>query len=170
MGEPLRDPDGKIIQWYGLSIDIDERKRAEDHLRDTRNKLSTASKIATVAELSASIAHELNQPLMAVLGNAQAAKRWLAANPPDLIETNASIGRILRDIRLADETMQRIRALLRADHTRSVTRVFGTSFGSPYVLSMKTPKSARFKLTGLSKVACRQSVSTVFKFSRYLST
>jgi PAS domain S-box-containing protein len=114
MGEPLRDPHGKIIQWYRLSIDIDERKRAEDHLRDTRNKLSTASKIATVAELSASIAHELNQPLMAVLGNAQAAKRWLAANPPDLIETNASIGRILRDIRLADETMQRIRALFKS--------------------------------------------------------
>jgi PAS domain S-box-containing protein len=115
MGEPLRDPDGKIIQWYGLAIDIDERKRAEDHLRDTHNKLSTASKIATVAELSASIAHELNQPLMAVFGNAQAARRWLAANPPDLIETNASIGRILRDIRLADETMQRIRALFRSE-------------------------------------------------------
>jgi PAS domain S-box-containing protein len=76
MGEPLRDPHGKIIQWYGLSIDIDERKRAEDHLRDTRIKLNRASKIATVAELSASIAHELNQPLTAVLGNVQAAKRW----------------------------------------------------------------------------------------------
>jgi PAS domain S-box-containing protein len=84
MGEPLRDPHGKILQWYGLSIDIDERKRAEDHLRDTRIELSRASKIATVAELSASIAHELNQPLMAVLGNAQAARRWLTANPPDL--------------------------------------------------------------------------------------
>jgi PAS domain S-box-containing protein len=115
MGEPLRDTHGKIIQWYGLSIDIDDRKRAEDHLRDMRNKLSTASKIATVAELSASIAHELNQPLMAVLGNAQAAKRWLAANPPDLVETSASIGRILRDIRLADETMQRIRALFKSE-------------------------------------------------------
>jgi PAS domain S-box-containing protein len=115
MGEPLRDPDGKIIQWYGLAIDIDERKRAEDHLRDTRIKLSTASKIATVAELSASIAHELNQPLMALLGNAQAAKRWLAANPPDLTETNASIERILRDIRSADETMQRIRALFKSE-------------------------------------------------------
>jgi C4-dicarboxylate-specific signal transduction histidine kinase len=114
-GEPLRDPQSKIIQWYGLSVDIDERKRAEDHLRDTRMKLSTASKIATVAELSASIAHELNQPLMAVLGNAQAAKRWLAANPPDLTETNASIERILRDIRSADETMQRIRALFKRE-------------------------------------------------------
>jgi signal transduction histidine kinase len=48
------------------------------------------------------IAHQLNQPLMAVLGNAQAAKRWLAANPHDLIETTASIERILRDIRFAD--------------------------------------------------------------------
>jgi PAS domain S-box-containing protein len=115
MGEPLRDPHGKILQWYGLSIDIDERKRAEDHLRDTRTKLSTASKIATVAELAASIAHELNQPLMAVLGNAQAAKRWLAANPPELAETNASIELILRDIRSADETMQRIRALFKSE-------------------------------------------------------
>jgi PAS domain S-box-containing protein len=114
-GEPLRDPQGKIIQWYGLSVDIDERKRVEDHLRDTRIKLSTASKIATVAELSASIAHELNQPLMAVLGNAQAAKRWLAANPPDLSETNTSIERILRDIRSADETMQHIRALFKSE-------------------------------------------------------
>jgi PAS domain S-box-containing protein len=114
-GEPLRDSDGKIIQWYGLAIDIDERKRAEDHLRDTRVKLSRSSRIATVAELSASIAHELNQPLMAVLGNAQAAKRWLAATPPDLTETNASIERILRDIRLADETMQRIRALFKSE-------------------------------------------------------
>jgi PAS domain S-box-containing protein len=114
-GEPLRDPEGKIIQWYGLSIDIDERKRAEDHLRDTRIELSRASKIATVAELSASIAHELNQPLMAVLGNAQAAKRWLAASPPDLTETNASIERILKDIRSADQTMQRIRALFKSE-------------------------------------------------------
>ena len=52
---------------------------------------------------------------MALLGNAQAAKRWLTVNPPDLIETNASIEGILRDIRLADETMQRIRALFKSE-------------------------------------------------------
>src|SRR6202035_3248039 len=115
MAEPLRDPQGKIIQWYGLSVDIDDRKRAEDHLQDTRIKLSAASKIATIAELSASIAHELNQPLMAVLGNAQAAKRWLAANPPNLTETNTSIERVLRAIRSADETMQHIRALFKRE-------------------------------------------------------
>jgi PAS domain S-box-containing protein len=114
-GEPLRDPEGKIIQWYGLSIDIDERKRAEDRLRLTRAKLNRASRIATVAELSASIAHELNQPLMAVLANAQATKRWLAAVPPNIEEAITSTERVIRDSRRADETMQHIRALFRRD-------------------------------------------------------
>ena len=115
MGEPLRDPDGQIVQWYGLSVDIDVQKRAEDHLREMRAKLNKASRIATVAELSASIAHELNQPLMSVISNAQASKRWLAADPPNLEEATASIERILRDGRAADETMQHIRALFRRE-------------------------------------------------------
>ncbi|HVR23670.1 MAG TPA: PAS domain-containing protein [Candidatus Polarisedimenticolia bacterium] len=115
MGEPLRGPDGKIIQWYGLATDIDERKRAEDHLRDTRIKLTRASRIATLAELSASIAHELNQPLMSVLANAQAAKRWLAGSSPNMAETTTSIDRIIRDARAADDVMQHIRALFKQE-------------------------------------------------------
>jgi PAS domain S-box-containing protein len=110
---PLRDDQGNVIKWYGVLIDIEDRKRAEDHLRVTRIKLSKASKLATVAELSASIAHELNQPLNSVVANAQAAKRWLAADPPNLVQTNTSIDRILRDARAADETMQHIRALFK---------------------------------------------------------
>ena len=115
MGEPLRDSQGKIIQWYGLSIDIDERKRAEDRLRDTRIKLAKASRLATVAELAGSIAHELNQPLASILANAQAAKRWLNAAPPNVMEVNSSIERIIRDARAADETMQHIRALFKQE-------------------------------------------------------
>ena len=124
LGEPLRDADGKITQWYGLSIDIDARKRAEDHLRETRARLNEASKIAMVAELSASIAHELNQPLMSVLGNAQAAKRWLAAAPPNLEEADTSIERIIRDARTADQTMKNIRTLFkRGTFVRKAARV-----------------------------------------------
>ena len=115
MGEPLRDPDGTIIQWYGLSVDIDDRKRAEDHLRDTRIKLAMASRLATVAELAASIAHELSQPLMSILANAQAAKRWLNAASPNLTEVDSSIERTIRDARAADETMQHIRALFKQE-------------------------------------------------------
>jgi PAS domain S-box-containing protein len=115
MGEPLRDPAGKIVHWYGLSFDIDERKRAEDYLRDMRAKLARASRIATAAELAASIAHELNQPLMAIIANAQAAKRWLTAGEPNFPEVNNSIERVLRDAHAADETLRHIRALFKQD-------------------------------------------------------
>jgi PAS domain S-box-containing protein len=66
-GEPLRDREQRIIQWYGLSVDIDEVKKAENELRATQTQLARASQAATVAELSASIAHEINQPLPALL-------------------------------------------------------------------------------------------------------
>jgi PAS domain S-box-containing protein len=114
-GEPLRDSDGGIIQWYGLSIDIDERKRAEDHLRDTRIRLAKASRLATVAELAASIAHQMSQPLMSILSNAQAARRWLMAERSNIAEVNSSIERIVRDAHAADEAMQHVRALFKQE-------------------------------------------------------
>ena len=116
--EPLRDEDGQIVQWFGLDIDIDERKRAEDHLRETRVKLARASRIATVAELSASIAHELIQPLTAVMANAQAARRWLSDNPSMISEAMTSIERVLRDGSDAAERMQHIQALFKQQPLR----------------------------------------------------
>ena len=110
---PLRGASGDIIKWYGIFFDIEDRKQTEDHLQDARLKLAKASRAATVAELSASIAHQLNQPLMAISGNAQAATRWLSASPPNEIEAFASIERILRDVRAADQAMQHIRALFK---------------------------------------------------------
>ena len=112
---PLRDDTGAIVKWYGILFDIEDRKQTEDHLRDARLKLAKASRAATVAELSASIAHQLNQPLMSISANAQAAKRWMAASPSNGSEVNASIERILRDVQTADETMQHIRALFKRE-------------------------------------------------------
>ncbi|MGV2292373.1 PAS domain-containing protein [Trinickia sp. YCB016] len=111
--EPMRDANGNIVQWYGLSLDIDEPKRAQDRLRQAQAKLARASRIATVAELSASIAHELNQPLTSVIANAQACRRWLGASPPNLPEAKASVDSLIRDARSADETMKSIRALFK---------------------------------------------------------
>ena len=116
--EPLRDEDGQIVQWFGVAIDIDERKRAEDHLRETRVKLARASRIATVAELSGSIAHELNQPLTAVIANAQAARRWLSNSPANSSEAMTSIERVVRAGCVADERMKRIRALFKQQPVR----------------------------------------------------
>jgi C4-dicarboxylate-specific signal transduction histidine kinase len=81
----------------------------------TRIKLAKASRLANVAELAASIAHELNQPLMSILANAQAAKTWLNVAPPNVAEVNSSIERTIRDARAADETMQHIRALFKQE-------------------------------------------------------
>jgi C4-dicarboxylate-specific signal transduction histidine kinase len=77
-------------------------------VRAHENCAGDASRIATVAELSARFAHEVNEPLMCVLANAHAAERWLTANPPNLEEAYASIRRILRDARAVNEMMQRI--------------------------------------------------------------
>jgi PAS domain S-box-containing protein len=122
--EAFRDAHGEIKRWYGIAIDIDERVRAEERLRETRANLARATRVATVAELSASIAHELNQPLTSVIANAQAGRRWLAATPPNVTEAARSIDMILRDGRAADDTMQNIRALFKRQTIRkSRTRV-----------------------------------------------
>lgn len=113
--EAMRDADGNIVQWYGLNIDIDEQKCTEDSLREVQTQLARATRIATVAELSASIAHELNQPLTSVIANAHACRRWLATNPPNLDEVRSSVECILRDGHAADETMQSIRTLFKRE-------------------------------------------------------
>ena len=78
-GEPLRDSEGRVVQWYGICIDVEDSKRTEEALRNTQERLSIASQVATVGELAASIAHEVNQPLTAVVSNGNACLRWLSA-------------------------------------------------------------------------------------------
>jgi PAS domain S-box-containing protein len=90
-----------------------ERTRAEDALRHAREKLARASWMATVAELSASIAHEINQPLQAVVGNAQACRRWLAATPPNIDKARLSADTIVRDGYATADVISRIRALFK---------------------------------------------------------
>jgi len=115
LADPSFNEQGQLVSWYLVIVDIDEQIRTEHHLREMRAKLNKASRIATVAALSASIAHELNRPLMSVATNAQDGKRWLAADPPKTGEAAASLEEILRDGRAADENMQHIRALFRQE-------------------------------------------------------
>jgi PAS domain S-box-containing protein len=112
-GEPLRDQQGRIIQWYGLSVDIDDRKKAEEQLRSTQARLARASQMATVAELSASIAHEINQPLAAVISSAQTCQTWLSGSSPDIARARAAVDRIVRDATAAAEVVRHIRALFK---------------------------------------------------------
>jgi PAS domain S-box-containing protein len=110
---PLLERDGRVVCWYSVSFDINDNREMEEILRSTRRKLSAARQIATVAQLSASIAHEINQPLASVVTNAEACQTWLSHNPPNLERARATLERIIRDGHSAAEVVRRIRALFR---------------------------------------------------------
>jgi PAS domain S-box-containing protein len=113
LGQPVHDADGSVSRWYGLLIDIDDRKKMEEVLLLTQTRLLRATQIATVGELAASIAHEINQPLGAVVANGQACLRWLSAQPHNLAKACEAAERIVRDGKAAAEVVQRIRALFK---------------------------------------------------------
>ena len=113
LGQPLRDSEDRVTRWYGLLIDIDDRKSMEEALRSTQTRLSRATQTATVGELAASIAHEINQPLAAVVTNGHACLRWLTAEPPSLPKAREAVERIVRDGKEAGEVVRRIRALFK---------------------------------------------------------
>jgi len=94
-------------------LDITERRRAELELREQRLNLVHMSRVSTMGELAASLAHELNQPLTAILSNAQAAQRFLAANPTDLEEVREILKDIVQDNSRAGEVIHRMRALVK---------------------------------------------------------
>jgi PAS domain S-box-containing protein len=112
-GGVTRDEAGRRRRIFGTIQDITERKRAEDGLRDAQTELAHVNRVATMGQLSASIAHEVNQPVAAVLINAGAALRWLSTQTPDLKEARESLGRIVKDAKRAGEIIDRIRALIK---------------------------------------------------------
>jgi PAS domain S-box-containing protein len=111
--EPLRDSYGDIVNWYGFDIDIDEAMKIEEALFTTQCKLARAAQITSVAELSASIAHEISQPLAAIVANGYACQRWLSASSPNIAQAMITVERILRDGNKAAEVLNRIRALFK---------------------------------------------------------
>src|SRR5690606_30551245 len=107
-------------QGVAFILDLTERKRAEaaqlraeEALRRSSEKLARTVQAASLAELSASIAHEVNQPLAAVVANAYACQRWLMADPPNLERAQRTVERIIRDANAASDVVGRIRALFR---------------------------------------------------------
>jgi signal transduction histidine kinase len=90
-----------------------ELRRSESYLAEAQARLSRATQIATVAELAASVAHEISQPLSAVVANGQACLQWLSAEPPSLTNARVAAERILRDGKDAGEVVRRIRALFK---------------------------------------------------------
>ena len=108
IGHPVPGPPGELTEFVGTVMDVTERRRAEEE----RQALAHANRITTMGQLTASIAHEVNQPIAAVVTNAQAALRWLTMQPSDPEEVRQALDRIVRNGRRAGDVIGRIRALV----------------------------------------------------------
>jgi PAS domain S-box-containing protein len=125
------DSNGALQSIPAIIEDITERKRAELDLHDAREALSRATRLTMMGELSASIAHEINQPLGAIIMNGNACQRFLAISPPDLDEVKDGLEAIVSDGNRASEVLSRIRGMLKnaaperaqIDVNRAITEV-----------------------------------------------
>ena len=126
-----------------MHFDITARKRAEAEARRHLNEVAHMDRVAAMGELASSLAHELNQPLTAMLTNAQAARRLLAITPPDLEEVRACLEDIIDDDRRAGEVIRRMRSLLKKETSSSCPSSSMSSWRAPSPWSRTTPWSSR---------------------------
>jgi PAS domain S-box-containing protein len=112
-----RDEQERPAAILETNNDITERKRAEEALNKAQAELAHVTRVMTMGELAASIAHEINQPLAAVVTNGSACMRWLTRSQPDLEEARDAVQRIVRDGKRASDIIARIRALLKRTAT-----------------------------------------------------
>ena len=112
-GAVERAPGGSPARAYGVSLDITPLKDAEQGLLQQHSQLAHLSRVSTIGELSGSLAHELNQPLTAILSNAQAVQRLLARSEPDVDEAREILKDIVDQDRRAGEVIQRLRLMLK---------------------------------------------------------
>jgi PAS domain S-box-containing protein len=109
---PLRDEQGGVVKWYGTTTDIEDRRHTEEALQEAQDKFARLTRIQAMGELAAAIAHEVNQPLTAIVTNANFSLRQLKASNPNLDELRTAITEIANDGTRASAVISRIRGLL----------------------------------------------------------
>jgi PAS domain S-box-containing protein len=114
-GSVHRDADGKPARVLGITIDISPRKEAELEAKQRRDELSHLSRVALIGEMSASIAHELNQPLAGIVSNAGAGQRFIDRGNVDLREIRELLADIAADARRASDIVRDIRSMIRKE-------------------------------------------------------
>jgi PAS domain S-box-containing protein len=112
---PQRSEEGKIARWYGIHIDIEQQHRAQQHLVQAQDDLTRLLRSLSMAEMAASIAHELNQPLTAVVTHAYACREWLQGKPANLEKASATAEKIVQESTRASVVVSRVRALFRKE-------------------------------------------------------
>jgi PAS domain S-box-containing protein len=112
-GVPILDDSGRIARWYVLATDIEERTRALAQLEQMQSDFAHMNRVATMGQLTASITHEVNQPITAAVTYALAARRFLSAEPPNFREVDDALSLIVKEGNRAGEVVERVRALVK---------------------------------------------------------
>lgn len=106
------------MRWYGVVVDIEDRKRAEESLRQSQSNLAHVTRMTATGELAVSIAHEVNQPLMAIVTNAGTCLRWLQPGHTDIEQARLAAERIVKDGHRAGDIIASIRAMAQKSPAR----------------------------------------------------
>jgi C4-dicarboxylate-specific signal transduction histidine kinase len=110
---PLRLGSGRVEVSLVITRDLTDHMLSSEALRAAQAELAHANRVATVGQMTASISHEVNQPIAAAVTNAHAALRWLESRPPNLEEVRQAVGRIIENARRADDVIGQIRAMIK---------------------------------------------------------
>jgi PAS domain S-box-containing protein len=106
---------------FGIVFDITERKQAQDALQKTRNELAHVARMNQMVAMTGSIAHEINQPISAILANANAGLRWLGRTTPDVNETRAVLQAIVREAKRMDNIISGVRTIFKTGAATGVS-------------------------------------------------
>ncbi len=116
LGHRILSPSGELEQFVGISMDVTERWQVEqerERLRQELTHLARLNRVSTMGELTASLAHEINQPIGAAVTNAEACLRFLNRDPPAMLEVREAALEMVRDARRAGDIIDRVRSLYR---------------------------------------------------------
>jgi PAS domain S-box-containing protein len=115
-GHPVRNISGDLLEYVGTSIDVTERKQADEErerLRQVQADLAHLSRVTTMGELTASLAHEIRQPISAAVTNGKTCLRWLSRDEPDVAEACEAASRMVKDVTRAADIISRISSLFK---------------------------------------------------------
>jgi PAS domain S-box-containing protein len=153
-GRPYIADDGNVVRIAGTVVDISEKKRMQAEVERQQESLAHLSRVGIVGELSGALAHELNQPLTAILSNAQAMQRMIKRDPIDLAELKNVITDIINDDSRAGDVIRHLRALLKKDEARRDTLDINQVIGKALELTRSDLTSRRVNVvTNLSSQA-----------------
>ena len=118
VGHPILSPSGELLQFVGVAMDVTERKRSEEEherLSQALAELAHINRVSMMGEMTASLAHEIKQPIFAASADAETCVRWLARDQPDLVEAQEAALRLMKDVSRASDIINRIVSLFKKE-------------------------------------------------------